>query len=267
MKRITTSLTLVVLSLYLLASGYMYSAQESMIFKPTDQVEPIAEVFPKASEYWIDTPDGESLQTWYKPAEPDKETLVYLHGNAGNLSTRGRLINVLAHDGQGALIFSWRGFGQSSGTPSERGFYTDADAIFNWLSERGLPPESVIVYAESLGTGVAVELAKTKEFKGVILAAPYLSVAQLAKDDYPWLPVDLLLKHRFDSIAKIEKVSEPLVVMHSSDDAVIPFVHGEALFANAGDPKRFMNFTDREHTGFKQIDIDSAIEWILANQP
>ena len=266
MKLLKRLISLIVL-IYISACGYMYFAQDSLIFKPTQDVKPISEVFPEASEYWISTPKGNKLQTWYKPALSDKETLVYLHGNADNLSTRGRLINILSEDDRGLLIFSWGGFGMSQGKPSEQNFYNDARAIFDWLeSEKGLKTNNLIIYGESLGTGVAVQLATERDFKAVILAAPYTSIAQMAANDYPWLPVNLLLNHRFDSIDKVNAITEPLVVMHSTDDDTIPFEQGDILFKVATEPKLFMPFTDRQHTKFRSEDLDNAIRWILNKQ-
>ncbi len=263
MKFITRATSAVAL-IYLLACSYMYLAQESLIFKPTNESESVDSVFPGANELFISSPQGNNLQTWYKPSKAGSETLVYLHGNAENLSTRGRLINILSEDDRGLLIFSWGGFGYSSGTPSEVSFYDDARAVFDWLAkEQNLDSSDLILYGESLGTGVAVQLATERDFKGVILAAPYTSIAQMAADDYPWLPVNLLLKHRFDSIDKIQNVDEPLVIMHSTDDDTIPYMQGVRLFDAATEPKLFMGFEDREHTRFRSEDIAQAVQWIL----
>ena len=240
----------------------MYAAQESLIFKPDAKVNPIDTVFPGATEYWIDTPDGERLQLWYRPAQPNQPTLVYLHGNAGNLSTRKRLITDLGNDGRGLVIFSWRGYGQSSGIPSETGMYTDARSVFDWLETKQLPAENLYLYAESLGTGVAAQLGTEREFGGIIFAAPYTSIAAMAKADYPWLPVDSLLNHRFDSITKIKDITEPMVVMHSEDDAVIPYRFGLELFEAASEPKQMRSFKDRKHTNFTENDIEHAIKWL-----
>ena len=262
--RILKRTALVLIFIYLSACAYMYMAQESLIFKPTYQTEPVEKVFPGASEFFINTPQGNRLQTWYKPAKVGRETLVYLHGNARNLSTRGRLINILSEDDRGLLIFSWGGFGQSSGTPSEDSFYNDARAVFDWLAkEQNLNSTDLILYGESLGTGVAVQLATEREFKGIILAAPYTSIAQMAADDYPWLPVNMLLKHRFDSIDKVADISEPLVIMHSTDDDTIPYKQGVKLFDAATEPKLFMDFEDRGHTRFRSEDIALAVQWVL----
>ena len=264
MKRVMSWAVGLGLTIYGGASGYMYAAQESLIFKPDAKVKPIDAVFPGATEHWIDTPDGERLQLWHRPAQADQPTLVYLHGNAGNLSTRKRLITDLGNDGRGLVIFSWRGYGQSSGTPSETGMYTDARAVFDWLETKQLPAENIYIYAESLGTGVAAQLGTEREFGGIIFAAPYTSIAAMAKADYPWLPVDTLLNHRFDSLSKIKAITEPMVVMHSEDDAVIPYQLGIELFEAATAPKRLQNYTDRKHTHFTESDIEAALAWLAS---
>lgn len=262
MKR-TARWTLSLLFLfYASATGYMYAAQESFIFKPDPVVKSISEIFPSAQEVVIKTPDEIALQAWYKPATANAPTLVMFHGNAGNLSTRPRFIDIFDNDQRGVLIFSWRGFGSNPGTPSEQGLYKDARAVIDWLISQGVSSNDIIVYGESLGSGVAVQIATESDLKGVILAAPYTRISDLAKQDYPWLPVDLLLKHRFDSIDKISKLTEPLVVMHSKDDHVIPYSLGDRLFHAANEPKRMQRYTDRQHTGFTEADIEAAITWI-----
>lgn len=257
---ILTPLTLV----YLGASGYMYAAQESLIFKPDPVVKPISDIFPSAKEVQIETTEGLSLQAWYKPASTEAPTLVMFHGNAGNLSTRPRFIEIFDNDQRGVLIFSWRGFGNNPGAPSEQGLYSDARSVLDWLNQTGVSDDKILVYGESLGSGVATQIATERELRGVLLAAPYTSIADLAKQDYPWLPVDLLLKHRFDSIDKIDQVSEPLVVLHSEDDYVIPYHLGKQLFQAANQPKRFQTYTDRKHTGFYETDIEEALAWIMS---
>lgn len=262
MKR-TARWTLTLLALlYASATGYMYAAQESFIFKPDPVVKPISDIFPSAQEISIKVDSELSLQAWYKPASDDAPTLVMFHGNAGNLSTRPRFIDIFDDDQRGVLIFSWRGFGSNPGTPSEQGLYDDARAVLGWLNQQGVLDDQILIYGESLGSGVAVQIATERDLRGIILAAPYTRIADLAKQDYPWLPVDLLLKHRFDSIEKIDTVTEPLVVLHSKDDRVIPYVLGEQLFTAAKEPKRFQSYTDRKHTGFTKADIESAIGWI-----
>jgi len=262
MKRFAGWALTPLVAIYLAASGYMYAAQESFIFKPDPVVKPISEIFPSATEVQIETTEDLSLQAWHKPAVTDAPTLVMFHGNAGNLSTRPRFIDIFDNEERGVLIFSWRGFGNNPGSPSEQGLYTDARSVLDWLNKQGVSDDQILIYGESLGSGVATQIATERELLGVILAAPYTSIADLAKQDYPWLPVDLLLKHRFDSIDKIDQVNEPLVVLHSEDDQVIPYRLGQQLFHAANQPKRLQSYTDRKHTGFTEEDIETAIRWI-----
>jgi len=264
MKRTARWTLSLMILLYTLAAGYMYAAQESFIFKPDPVVKPVEKVFSTAQEVAIQSPEGIGLQTWYKPAIAGAPTLVMFHGNAGNLSTRARLIDIFDNNERGVLIFSWRGFGINAGTPSEQGLYADARAVLQWLQMQGVSSDEIIIYGESLGSGVAVQMATETQLKGVILAAPYTRISDLAREDYAWLPVDLLLKHRFDSMDKIKQLSEPLVVMHSKDDRVIPFSLGNTLYQAANEPKRMQAYTDRQHTGFTEQDIEEAITWIMA---
>ena len=257
---------LLILSLvvYLAACAALFFAQESLLFKPDHQVADKNTIFPEAIEYSIPVNDTVSLQAWFRPpSHKDAITVVMLHGNAGNLSTRKRHIDNFRDAERGFLIFSWRGYGSSPGKPSEVGLYDDAQAVLNWLNQKGIPDTHIVLYGESLGSGVAIEMAAHRQLKGVMLGAPYTSITEMAKRDYPWMPIELLLKHPFDSFSKLPKVTEPLATLHSRDDRVIPFALGKELAEHAQAPKRFYDFSDRGHTGFNKTDLDTALTWIL----
>ena len=252
------------LVVYLAACAALFFAQEFLLFKPDHQVADKNTIFPEAIEYRIPVNDTLSLQAWSNPpSHKDAITVVMLHGNAGNLSTRKKHIDNFRDAERGFLIFSWRGYGNNPGKPSEAGLYADAQAALNWLNQKGIPDTQIILYGESLGSGVAVEMATQRELKGLILGAPYTSITEMAKRDYPWMPIDLLLKHPFDSLSKLPDISEPLAILHSRDDPVIPFELGQKLAKQAHEPKAFYRFTDRGHTGFTKADLDTALTWIL----
>jgi fermentation-respiration switch protein FrsA (DUF1100 family) len=252
------------LVIYLGACAALFFAQESLLFKPDSQVTDKNAIFPEATEYRIPVTDTLSLQAWFRPPRhADAITVVMLHGNAGNLSTRKRHIDNFRDTERGFLIFSWRGYGNNPGKPSETGLYADAQAVIDWLNQQGIPDSSIVLYGESLGSGVAIEMAAHRQLKGVILGAPYTSIIDMAKRDYPWMPIELLLKHPFDSLSKLPQVTEPLAILHSRDDRVIPFELGKELVEQAQAPKRFYDFTDRGHTGFNKTDLDTALKWIL----
>jgi len=259
-----TKLSKLILIVYLAACAYLYIAQEGLLFKPDAALNSKQNSFADSTEYFIPVSDDISLQAWFRaPASSQHITVVMLHGNAGNLSTRKRHIDNFRDPKRGFLIFSWRGYGNNAGKPSEAGLYADAQAALDWLNHKGIPDTQIILYGESLGSGVAVEMATHRELKGLILGAPYTSITEMAKRDYPWMPIDLLLKHPFDSLSKLPDISEPLAILHSRDDPVIPFELGQKLAKQAHEPKAFYRFTDRGHTGFTKADLDTALTWIL----
>ena len=143
------------------------------------------------------------------------------------------------------LLISWRGFSGNNGSPTEKNLYKDAEAAIKWLNQRKITNNQIILYGESLGTGVAVEMAKKNNFNSIILESPFTSIENSAKIYYPYLPVKLLLKDRYDSINKIQKIKSPILIMHGKKDDVVPFSMGKELFDKANDPK---------HSYFTSID-------------
>ena len=257
-------LLLLSLVIYLAVCATLFFSQESLLFKPDHQVADKNTIFPEAIEHQIPVNDTLSLQAWFRPpSHKDAITVVMLHGNAGNLSTRKRHIDNFRDTERGFLIFSWRGYGNNPGKPSEVGLNEDAQAALNWLNQKGIPDTHIVLYGESLGSGVAIEMATHHQLKGVMLGAPYTSITEMAKRDYPWMPIELLLKHPFDSLSKLPQVTEPLAILHSRDDPVIPFALGKELAERAQAPKRFYDFSDRGHTGFNKTDLNTALTWIL----
>jgi hypothetical protein len=206
----------------------------------------------------IRTPDGETLTAWHKPASSGRATILYLHGNGGSLASRPRKLGSYAASPFGLLALSYRGYGDSTGSPSERGLVTDALAAYAWLEAKGaIRDGGVAVIGESLGSGVAVQLAAAKPVRALMLEAPYTSATDVAAQAYPWLPVRLLLKDTFRSVDHIGKVKAPLLVQHGTDDAVIPFTQGQALCARANEPKRFVAIEGGTHDGV----IGDAAVW------
>ncbi|MFJ5369476.1 alpha/beta hydrolase, partial [Bosea sp. CER48] len=194
------------------------------------------------------TADGERLVAWIVPPRADKPVLLYFHGNAGNLARAGRTgrFRALTEDGTGLFAVSYRGYGGSTGSPSEDGLLQDARAAYGAAADR-FGAGRLIGYGESLGTGVALKLAAEVPLRAVILEAPYLSTAAVAQGVYPYVPVWLLMKDRFRSDEVIGRVKVPLLVMHGERDQVIPFAQGRALFELANPPKRFLRFPAGRH--------------------
>jgi uncharacterized protein len=185
------------------------------------------------------TPDGETVVLWSATAKPEQPTILFFHGNAGSIADRAARLAFYQSQGFGAAFLSYRGFGGSTGSISEQGLLTDAETAYDFLLSQGVPPASIVVLGESLGTGVAVQLAAGREVGAVILEAPYTSAADIAAGLYPWLPVRLLMRDQFRSIDHIAAVKAPLLILHGTEDRVIPFDFGQRLFAAANGPKTF----------------------------
>jgi fermentation-respiration switch protein FrsA (DUF1100 family) len=234
----------------------LYSAQRTLVFPVlANHVQAAAAGFPEAQETKLVTADGEQLVAWYVAPKGDKPLFVYFHGNGDTLSWRVGRDRQLVANGAGLLAVSYRGFEGSTGTPSEAGFHLDADAAYEFAAAR-VAPEQIITWGHSLGTGVAVRLAAERKVSGLILEAPYTSVADVAAMRYPLLPIRLILKDPFHSDWRIGRVTAPVLVMHGEDDDTIPISMGQRLFDLVQAPKRFARFP---HAGHLDLDDHGAL--------
>jgi fermentation-respiration switch protein FrsA (DUF1100 family) len=213
----------------------------------------------------IRTEDGETLHAWWVPAtspgKPERGTVLFLHGNAGNISHRLDYLMMFKRLGFATLIVDYRGYGQSTGTPSEEGTYRDASAALRWLSEsRGILPGAVVLVGESLGGAVASWLAARHRPRALVLLSTFTSVPDLGAKIYPFLPVRLISRFSYDNLERIVRIKAPVFVAHSRDDDIVPFAHGRALFAAAGEPKQFLEMRGGHNDGF----IFMRDEWVRA---
>lgn len=187
----------------------------------------------------LGTADGETLAGWYVPAPAARGTLLYLHGNGGNVGHRLDPIAVFHRLGLNVLIIDYRGYGASSGTPSEEGTYQDALAAWDHLiRQQGLTPQQIVLFGESLGGSIAAWLAARHTPAGLVIYASFTSVPELARTLYPMFPASWLARYHYDTRAALGGVSCPLLILHSRADEIIPFSHGQALLAAAREPKR-----------------------------
>ena len=199
-------------------------------------------------ERTIETPDGERVIAWYGRARPGRPTLLYFHGNGGSLAIRAPRIARFMVEGWGVYMMTYRGYGGSTGWPSEAANVSDARLAYAALVTEGVRPTSIVVYGESLGSGIAVRLAAELPVGGVILDAPYTSIVDVAAQAYPFLPVRLFLIDRYESTRSIGAIKAPLLILHGERDGVVPVAMGRELARLAPEPKRLVIFPNGRHS-------------------
>lgn len=217
----------------------MYVAQRSFIYFPSS-------VRPEPRDYGAEdfdvieyrSADGNVVTGWHRPARFSRPTLVYFHGNAGHIGQRVEKVRAYTEQGYGVFLASYRGYGGNPGRPTEEGVYADARAALDWLAAQGVADQQLFLYGESLGSGVAVQMAIERPIGGLILEAPFSSVADIAQSRYRILPARWLLHDHYDSAAKIAEIDAPLLLVHGDRDFTIPIRFGRRLFDAAVEPKR-----------------------------
>jgi hypothetical protein len=218
--------------------------ERSQVFHPTRewiaQPEELGRPF---EDLWLTSSDGVRLNAWFFPADVDSPrrrfAVLVCHGNGGNNSYRLELCRSLLGTGVNVMLVDYRGYGRSEGDLSEQGTYLDAQAAFEWLCERGFDPQHIIAFGESLGGGVACELALREPVGAIILHSTFTSIADIGAELFPWLPVRWLHSIKYDSRSKLPRIRVPVLIVHSRDDEMIHFHHAEKNFAVANQPKFF----------------------------
>ena len=199
----------------------------------------------------IATADGETLAAWWVPAEPLRGVILLLHGNAGSIADRTDYLPHFNAMGHAVLLVDYRGYGGSTGKPSEAGTYADAQAAWHWLVvQRGFRPADIVLVGESLGGAVAAELAARVQPRALVLISAFTSAADLGGEIYPWLPVRLISRYRYDTLRHLRKFRGPVLVAHSRDDEIVPFAHGERLYAAATGAKMLLEMRGGHNGGF-----------------
>ncbi|MEM8590888.1 MAG: alpha/beta hydrolase [Pseudomonadota bacterium] len=256
MSRFLKSLLAAAVALYLLAALGMYAFQRQLMYHPgAELLKPAAYGLQNVTAHSLITPDGETLTLWHAEAAPGAPTLLYLHGNAGTLAQRARKLAQIQAAGIGAAFLSWRGFGTSTGSPSETGLITDAQTAYDWLRAQNIPAQKIAILGESLGTGPAIQLAAANDTGALLLSAPYTATIDIAQSRFPWLPLRLLMKDQFKSRDHIARVAAPIHIAHGTADRVIPYAQGQALAALATAPVTFLTLEGRGH----ETTLDSAV--------
>lgn len=239
---------LTAIAIYFFILAFIYFYQRNLLYHPSENNYLDDQINFDYKEIYIPVTKKINLKGWVINKDlKNKKTLIFFHGNAGNLRNRIYKINELSKLDINILIFAWRGFSGNKGKVTEYGLYEDAKASINWLNEQGVDFENIILYGESLGTGIAVEMGLNFNVAGIILESPYTSMTDAAKLYYPYLPVRFLLKDKYETLKKIEKINTPILIMHGEKDKIVPIEMSYSLFEKAKEPKYFYFSQEDDH--------------------
>ena len=229
-----------VIIVYLIITFTLYIFQRNLLYHPAVNNYSGEKLTVPVEKIKILTDDNIELRAWYYEKNINKyKTILFLHGNAGTLENRIYKINHFKNIDINFLILAWRGFSGNKGKPTENGLYRDAKSAVEWLTNKGIKEKNIIIYGESLGTGVATEIAQNKNFGGIILESPFTSMITAGKSKYPIFPIGLLLKDKYESDKKIKNIKSPILIMHGEADNIVPFWMGKKMYKLANEPKYF----------------------------
>lgn len=239
---------------YLGLVAFVYVRQPNMLYFPTRDIERTPAVIGLSfEEVRIKTTDGLTIAAWHIPVPDAKAVLLFCHGNGGNISHRLDSIRIFHDLGLSVLIFDYRGYGRSEGTPAEKGTYLDAEAAWNFLvKDKGIDPARIVIFGRSLGSAVAAELAMRRKAGALIIESGFTSIPDLGRKYYPYMPVSLITRFHYATIDKVSSLALPKLFIHSPDDEVIPYEQGVRLFEAADDPKEFLKLRGDHNEGFLQ---------------
>ena len=230
--RMLLSLALVCGGIYAAACAGLFLGQHRLVYLPERHLDQTpAERGLDYADQWITTADGVRVHAWYVPGPEDAPVVLFTHGNAGNISHRLHILELLNRLGAGVLILSYRGYGLSEGSPDEAGTYSDAQAAYQHLTTTlGIAPQRIVLFGRSLGGGIASWLAANEDCGGLVLESTFTSIPDMAAHLYPIFPVRMLARIRYDTRSRMSALRCPVLIVHGPADEVVPFSHGETLF-------------------------------------
>lgn len=251
-RRLVLSVVKIVVAVYAILALLMFVFQKKLIFFPTAEIGLTPATNDWEFEEFTLSVDGFDTFGWYIPAQTETgRTVLFSHGNAGNIGDRLETIRIFRDLGFNTAIYDYGGYGRSTGGLSEARCYADARAVWSYLTEeRGIPSSSIALFGRSLGGGVTAQLATEVDAAAVILESTFYSIPRLAQELYPVFPAALLVRHPFKSGSKVADIDEPILHIHSPGDDLIPYSHGQALFEASTEPKEFLNLRGGHNDGF-----------------
>ena len=227
-----------IILVYFFLLVFLYFYQRNLMYHPNENNYFDDKLLVNIEKVKIRTQDGLNLLGWYHEKDIIKnKTILFFHGNAGSLENRIQKLNHFQGMKVNFLIIAWRGFSGNQGKPSETGLYEDGESAIRWLLKKGIDEKNIVIYGESLGTGVATHLSQNRNFAGIILETPFTSMIDAAKKFYPYIPVSFLLKDKYENKKKIKNIKFPILVMHGEKDQIVPFDMGKKIFEIANEPK------------------------------
>jgi len=252
MWQIFLQLLILITAIYAGLAVFLFFFQSRLIYFPTREIIATPDQIGLSYEsVSFKAPDGVKLSGWFIPADSPRGVVIFCHGNAGNISHRLESVEIFHRLRLSTLIFDYRGYGASEGNPSEEGSYLDAKGAWNYLIEhKGLAPSDIILFGRSLGGAVAAWLARQYTPKTLIIESAFTSVPDLAGELYFYLPVKLLCRYKYNTLAAVKEVRCPVLIVHSQEDKVVPFSHGSRLFKAAREPKAFLEISGSHNEGF-----------------
>ncbi|MGA3161255.1 MAG: alpha/beta hydrolase [Terracidiphilus sp.] len=254
----------VLLGLYLLALTGFFVLQRSFLYFPSQDHVSISEAHANRAfkEFSVRTEDGLDLTAWYAPATNKTFTIVFFHGNGDCLFTASPVAAPYIAAGYGFLLAEYRGYSGLPGKPTEAGLYADARAYLKGLMARGVKSENIILFGHSLGTGVAVQMAEEFHVSGVMLLAPYLSIAKMAQLNFPYFPAKYIALDRYENDKKMKNLHEPLLIVNGARDQLIPPSQGKQLYDLANEPRQFDSIPARGHNNCFDDFATIGLNWI-----
>jgi len=251
---------------YLVVVAAVYFGQRSLQYFPnrTNPGEPAQAGVPSMEIVTLVTDDKLELNAWFAaPKNKNGNIVILYHGNAGHIGHRAIKAQHFIDNGHGVLLVDYRGFGGNPGKPTEQGLYKDGRAALRFLEDKGYSPAQFVIYGESIGSGVAVQMALEMQPRYLILEAPFSSAADVAKKQYFFLPIDLLMKDRYDNIEKIADVTSSLLIIHGDEDVVIPIRLGKSLYEKANHPKEFVDVNGGNHNNLYEFHAGHIVnDWL-----
>jgi fermentation-respiration switch protein FrsA (DUF1100 family) len=246
----------IITAVYIGLSVLLFVMQSQILYQPSRNYDYTPSDYGlKYEAVSLSTPDGQSLAGWFVPTAGDGRTVLFCHGNAGTISHRLDTLKIFHELGLNCLIVDYRGYGKSTGKPTEIGTKIDVLAGFQWLvEEKGTRPEEIILFGRSLGGSVAAMLAKDIGPAGLVLESAFTSFDDVGSHYYPWLPVRLFSRFNYNTLEAVKEITCPVLVIHSPDDEIIPYKFGQQIFAAANDPKQFADLKGTHNEGFYDND-------------